>query len=132
VGILFADKDLKNPYTHQGNVGIEHAFSNNLTFSATYIWSRGVRLYGTRDLNINPAANPITYTILSPAGTVEGTYTTNTYRTRPFAHFHFFKGAICLLFKHMFTTVIGNIDKGRFELHQGIQVLIDRINSLAF
>jgi hypothetical protein len=54
-----------------------------MSFSASYIWSRGVRLYGVRDLNVNPAANPITYTVLNPAGAISGTYTTNTFRSRP-------------------------------------------------
>jgi outer membrane receptor protein involved in Fe transport len=81
--ILFADKNFRNPYTHQANIGIEHAFNSTMSFSASYIWSRGVRLYGVRDLNVNPAANPITYTVLNPAGAISGTYTTNTFRSRP-------------------------------------------------
>jgi hypothetical protein len=35
-----------------------------------------------RDLNVDAPTSPVTYTILSPAGTVAGTYTTPTYRLR--------------------------------------------------
>jgi hypothetical protein len=82
LNLLFADKNFRNPYTHQANVTIEHTFSSTITASASYIWSRGVRLYGVRDLNVYPAANPVTYTILNPAGSIAGTYTTDTYRYR--------------------------------------------------
>ncbi len=81
--ILLADKDLKNPYTHQANIGVEHQFTSTINASASYIWSRGVRLYGVRDLNVNPPGSPVTYTIQDPSGATVGTYTTPTYRTRP-------------------------------------------------
>ena len=81
VDIVFADKNLRNPYTHQANVGIERELTSTLSLNVSYVWSRGVRLYGVRDLNVGPLGAPVTYTILNPAGTVEGTYTTPTYRT---------------------------------------------------
>lgn len=80
VDILFADKNLRNPYTHQANLGIERAINSTTSVNVAYNFSRGVRLYGVRDLNVPAAGNPITYTILDPAGAVAGTYTTNTYR----------------------------------------------------
>ena len=82
LNLLFADKNFRNPYTHQANIGIEHTFTSTVTAEVSYVWSRGVRLYGVRDLNVYPEANPVTYTILDPAGAVAGTYTTNTYRQR--------------------------------------------------
>ncbi len=82
LNILFADKNLRNPYTHQANIGIERSFGKDWHASASYVWSRGVRLYGVRDLNVDAPTSPVTYTILSPAGTVAGTYTTPTYRLR--------------------------------------------------
>jgi outer membrane receptor protein involved in Fe transport len=82
LNLLFADKNLRNPYTHQANIGIEHTFTSTVTAEVSYVWSRGVRLYGTRDLNVYPEANPITYTILDPNGAIAGSYTTNTYRQR--------------------------------------------------
>lgn len=82
VDILFADKNLRNPYTHQANVSIERQLTSTLNLNVSYIWSRGVRLYGVRDLNVAPTGAPITYTIADVAGNPVGTYTTPTFRTR--------------------------------------------------
>jgi hypothetical protein len=82
VDIILPDKNLRNPYTHQANLAIERQITTNIDLSISYLWSRGVRLYGVRDLNIGPLGPPITYTILDRAGNVAGTYTTPTYRTR--------------------------------------------------
>jgi hypothetical protein len=81
VDIVFADKNLRNPYTHQANIGLERQLSSTMSLSASYAWSRGVRLYGVRDLNVGPLGAPITYTILDASGGTAGTYTTPTYRT---------------------------------------------------
>jgi len=82
VDITFADKNLRNPYTHQANIAIEREITPNIDMSISYLWGRGVRLYGVRDLNVGPLGPPITYTILDRAGNVAQTYTTPTYRTR--------------------------------------------------
>lgn len=81
VDIVLADKNLRNPYTHQANVGIQRELSSTMSLDVSYAWSRGVRLYGVRDLNVGPLGAPVTYTILDSAGAVAGTYTTPTYRT---------------------------------------------------
>ena len=81
VDITIADRNLRNPYTHQANIGIERELTSTMSLNVSYVWSRGVRLYGVRDLNVGPLGAPITYTILDPAGNVAGTYTTPTYRT---------------------------------------------------
>jgi outer membrane receptor protein involved in Fe transport len=81
VDIVFADKNLRNPYTHQANLGIERELTSTMNLNVSYVWSRGVRLYGVRDLNVGPLGAPVTYTILDPSGAVAGTYTTPTYRT---------------------------------------------------
>ncbi|PYS01271.1 MAG: hypothetical protein DMG16_13535 [Acidobacteria bacterium] len=82
VDITFADKSLRNPYTHQANLAIERQLTTNIDLSISYLWSRGVRLYGVRDLNVGALGPPVTYTILDRTGNVAGTYTTPTYRTR--------------------------------------------------
>jgi hypothetical protein len=82
LNILFADKNLRNPYTHQANAGIERALSSTMTLTLAYNFSRGVRLYGTRDLNVYPEASPVTYNIQDATGATVGTYTTPTYRFR--------------------------------------------------
>ena len=83
INLLVADKNLRNPYTHQANVGIERQITSTISLDVSYIWSRGVRLYGVRDLNIGPLGAPVTYTIQDTAGNTVGSYTTPTYRTRP-------------------------------------------------
>lgn len=78
--ITFADKNLRNPYTHQGNVAIERELGSGISLSVAYIWSRGVRLYTVRDLNIGPfGPNPVTYTIQDANKNTVGTYTTPVY-----------------------------------------------------
>lgn len=81
VDIIFADKNLRNPYTHQANVGIERQLASTLSLGVSYAWSRGVRLYGVRDLNVGPLGPPVTYTILDASGNSVGAYTTPTYRS---------------------------------------------------
>jgi outer membrane receptor protein involved in Fe transport len=83
VNLLFADKNLRNPYTHQANAGIERQLTSTINLNISYVWSRGVRLYGVRDLNVGPLGAPVTYTIQDAAGNTVGAYTTPTYRTRP-------------------------------------------------
>jgi outer membrane receptor protein involved in Fe transport len=83
LNLLFGDKNLRNPYTHQANIGIEREITSTIQASISYVWSRGVRLYGVRDLNVNAPTDSITYTILNPAGTIAGTFTNPVYRTRP-------------------------------------------------
>jgi len=82
INLLVADKNLRNPYTHQANIGIERQLTNTLDLNVSYVWSRGVRLYGVRDLNIGPLGAPVTYTIQDASGATVGSYTTPTYRTR--------------------------------------------------
>ena len=82
INLLLADKNLRNPYTHQANIGVERQITSTISLDVSYIWSRGVRLYGVRDLNIGPLGAPVTYTIQDTAGNTVGTYTTPTYRTR--------------------------------------------------
>jgi hypothetical protein len=81
VDIFFANPNLRNPYTHQANLGIERELTSTLSLNVSYLWSRGVRLYGVWDRNVGPLGPPVTYTILDPSGNPAGTYTTPTYRT---------------------------------------------------
>ncbi len=78
--LSLADRNLRNPYTHQGNLGIEQQLTNRMSLSVSYLWSRGVRLYTVRDLNAGPIGAPVTYQILDANKAVTGTYTTDTYR----------------------------------------------------
>ena len=47
-----------------------------------------------------------------------------------FSNHYFLKNPICTLFKHMLTTVIGNINKSRIKLRKHIQMIIQRLNAL--
>ncbi len=79
-GISFADKNLRNPYTHQANFAVERQLNTTLSLTVSYLWSRGVRLYTVRDLNVGPLGAPVTYTIQDATRNNIGTYTTPTYR----------------------------------------------------
>src|SRR2546430_4017633 len=81
VDIVFASPNLRNPYTYQANLGIERELTSTVSLNVSYLWSRGVRLYGVFDRNVGPLGPPITYTIRDSSGNPAGTYTTPTYRT---------------------------------------------------
>ena len=78
--ISVADRNLRNPYTQQGNIGIEQRLTSSMSMTVSYLWSRGVRLYTVRDLNAGPIGAPVTFSILDTNKAVTGTYTTDTYR----------------------------------------------------
>ncbi len=48
---VFAD-DYVNPYVQQGRLGVEREVFENVSFSATYLFYRGVHLTRTRDINL--------------------------------------------------------------------------------
>jgi len=54
--ISTVDPNLKYPYAVNWNVGIQHAFTNNLSLDVSYVGNHGDRLTGRRDLNqLDPA-----------------------------------------------------------------------------
>lgn len=80
VSVQFAAPDFRNPYTQQADLGIERALTRDLGLTASYVWSRAVALFTTRDLNIGPFGPRVTYRINDAAGNQVGSYTTDTYR----------------------------------------------------
>ena len=56
---------------------------------------------------------------------------TDTLRSGSFTDNHFLKTAIRVFLEYVFTPVIGYIDKRRFVFHQGIEVLVQRLNALS-
>jgi hypothetical protein len=80
VDVTFASQDLRDPYTQQGNIAIEHEIGKNLGFTASYIWSRGVHLTTVQDINVGPLGPVVTYRINDVNGNQAGAYTTPTYR----------------------------------------------------
>ena len=76
--ITFPATDMRNPYTQQWNVGIERALTSKTTLTASYLNSRGKRLFTVRDINIGPLSSQVyNFTILDasykPTGQVYGT-----------------------------------------------------------
>jgi hypothetical protein len=80
VSITFAAPDFRNPYSQQADLSIERQLTNSTSLSMSYIWSRGVQINTTRDLNIGPEGDPVTFRINDSSGNQVGSYTTPTYR----------------------------------------------------
>jgi len=71
--------DLKTPYSEQANIGIQRQIMADTVLSVSYLWSRGIQLYGIRDLNFPTASTSFTYTIADANGNATGSYTTPVY-----------------------------------------------------
>ncbi|MEZ5403137.1 MAG: carboxypeptidase regulatory-like domain-containing protein [Bryobacteraceae bacterium] len=80
VDVTFQSPDWRNPYTQQGDVGLERQITENLGLTLSYVWSRGLHLTTVRDLNIGALGPEVTYQIRDTSGATVGTYTTPTYR----------------------------------------------------
>jgi hypothetical protein len=79
VALQFAAPNLKTPYSEQGNITIQRQVTRDSTLSVSYLWSRGVQLYGIRDLNLPATTTNFTYTIDNTSGAAVGSYTTPVY-----------------------------------------------------
>jgi hypothetical protein len=77
--LQFAAPNLKTPYAEQGNVTIQREVTRDIGVSVSYLWSRGVQLYGVRDLNLPGTTTNFTYTINDVNGNAAGTYSTPVY-----------------------------------------------------
>jgi hypothetical protein len=75
----FADPGLATPYTQMWDFGIEREITRTMGITVSYIASRGVKFFMTRDLNIGPTAQTVTYTIQDTNGQNVGTYSTPVY-----------------------------------------------------
>lgn len=49
--VVTVDPNLKYPYIVNWNIGVQHAFTNNLSLDLSYVGNHGDRLSGRRDLN---------------------------------------------------------------------------------
>jgi outer membrane receptor protein involved in Fe transport len=74
--LQFLAPNLKTPYSEQGNIGIQRQLTSDIGLNVSYIWSRGVQLYGVRDLNLPTGTTNFTYTIDDVNGNAVGSYTT--------------------------------------------------------
>ena len=71
--------NLKTPYSEQGNFGIQRQLTKDTVLNVSYLWSRGVQLYGIRDLNLPTTLTNFTYQIADASGNAVGSYTTPVY-----------------------------------------------------
>jgi outer membrane receptor protein involved in Fe transport len=74
--LQFLAPNLKTPYSEQGNIGIQRQLTSDISLNVSYIWSRGIQLYGVRDLNLPTGTTNYTYTIDDVNGNAVGSYTT--------------------------------------------------------
>jgi hypothetical protein len=79
VSLGFAAPDLATPYTQMWDIGIEREINRSTGITVSYLASRGVKFYYTRDLNIGPMGPEVTYRINDFSGNQVGSYTTPTY-----------------------------------------------------
>ncbi len=79
IDLQVASKDFRNPYTLQGDFTIEREIMPNLGLSVAYMYSRGVQLFTTRDLNLGAQGPNVSYRINDASGNQVGTFTTPTY-----------------------------------------------------
>jgi hypothetical protein len=71
--------NLKTPYSEQATVSVERQFRKDMVLTVSGIFSKGVNLYGTQDINAPALGAPFTYIIDNAAGVQTGTYTTQVY-----------------------------------------------------
>lgn len=74
--LTFASPDFHNPYTEQANLSIQRQVSRDMDVTASYIFSHGVGLITSRDLNLGAPTTTQTYTIQDANKTNVGTFTT--------------------------------------------------------
>ncbi len=64
--IEFAGSNLRTPYTHQADFGVQQQLTKNMSLTLSYMWSRGLQFFSVRDVN-QPVVPPtsVTYSILA-------------------------------------------------------------------
>jgi hypothetical protein len=77
--IQFAAPNLKTPYSAQGNITLERQLTPDILLSVSGIFSRGIHLLGSVDVNVNPPTSSFTYTIDNSSGQAVGTFTSPIY-----------------------------------------------------
>lgn len=78
--IQFAAPDLHTPYSSQGNITIERQLSSDFLLSVSGIFSRGIHLLSSVDVNAPFPSNTYTYTIADANGNPTGSFTTPIYQ----------------------------------------------------
>ncbi len=71
--------NLKTPYSEQATIAVERQITKDQVVTVSGIFSRGVNLWGTQDINAPALGAPFTYIIDNASGQQVGTYTTGVY-----------------------------------------------------
>jgi outer membrane receptor for ferrienterochelin and colicin len=80
VALVYAADAFRNPYTIQGDIAVERQLARDLGLTVSYVYTRGMRITTTRDMNIGPEGPLVSYRINDASGNQVGTYVTPTYR----------------------------------------------------
>jgi hypothetical protein len=79
IALTYADSKFRAPYSEQATLAVDHQFTRDLALTVSYIWSRGIRIFTQRDMNLGAPAGTYTYTIQDAGGNVVGAYATPVY-----------------------------------------------------
>jgi hypothetical protein len=71
--------NLKTPYSEQGQITVERQLSKDMVLSVSGIFSRGVNLWGTQDINAPALGAPFTYTLSGAPAGYPAAYSTGVY-----------------------------------------------------
>jgi hypothetical protein len=80
--ILFLDKKWRNPYSQQGTLAVERQVTKDTSLTVSYVWSLGLHLLQTRDVNAAAPTTSYTFPVLDAGGNQVSSYTTPLYTTR--------------------------------------------------
>jgi len=75
---VFSPK-LKTPYSEQATVTVERQLKGDMVASVSGIFSRGVNITATQDINAPTLGAPFTYTIVGAPSNIPTAYTTQVY-----------------------------------------------------
>ncbi len=73
--------NLKTPYSEQGTIAVERQIAKDTVVTVSGIFSRGVNLYGTQDINAPALGAPFTYTLSGAPAGFPFAYSTQVYAT---------------------------------------------------
>jgi outer membrane receptor protein involved in Fe transport len=71
--------NLKTPYSEQATVAVERQLAKDMVLTVSGIFSRGVNILGTQDINAPGLGAPFTYTLSGAPSNYPATYTTQVY-----------------------------------------------------
>jgi len=79
ISLQFTAPGLKTPYSEQASLAVERQLRNDMVLTVSGMWSHGVNLYGTTDLNAPTTFATKTYSIDDANGNPVGSFTTPVY-----------------------------------------------------